>query len=545
MAYTKLLTQDQARQSTLAGVKALADAVRGTLGPKPNCVLIEQKFGAPLVCDDGVTIAKRIQLQKPEENVGAQMMKEVAIRTNDIVGDGTTTATLLAYSVYSEALRNVVAGTSAVTLKRGLDKCTKLAIEHIRTLSEPITEVKQRAQVAAVSAHGDEVIGELVASALTDVGDSGVVSVEEAKGTETYTETVEGMQFDRGYLSPYFINQKDKMEVHLDDPLVLLIDRKLSSMHDLLPLLESVVKMGRQLLVIAEDVEGEALATLVVNQLRGILPCAAVKAPGFGDRRKAMLADIAVLTDCGVVSEEVGISLKDVSAETLGQAKHVVIDKDSTTIIDGAGSKQAIEERCAEIRVEIDKTSSDYDREKLDERLAKLAGGVAVIHVGAPSEAEMKSRKEAFEDAISSTKAAVEEGILPGAGLALLRAAAYVEEQAASFDEADEVTAAKILARALEEPVRQIARNAELDEGVVVDRMRNGTGDYGLDAARNEYVDLRSKGIIDPTKVVRVALENAVSVVGTLLLANLTLIEVEDESEPAMTAPPGLGQPGW
>jgi chaperonin GroEL len=439
----------------------------------------------------------------------------------------------------------VVAGTSAVTLKRGLDKCTKLAIEHIRALSEPITEVKQRAQVAAVSAHGDEVIGELVASALTDVGDSGVVSVEEAKGTETYTETVEGMQFDRGYLSPYFINQKDKMEVHLDDPLVLLIDRKLSSMHDLLPLLESVVKMGRQLLVIAEDVEGEALATLVVNQLRGILPCAAVKAPGFGDRRKAMLADIAVLTDCGVVSEEVGISLKDVSAETLGQAKHVVIDKDSTIIIDGAGSKQAIEERCAEIRVEIDKTSSDYDREKLDERLAKLAGGVAVIHVGAPSEAEMKSRKEAFEDAISSTKAAVEEGILPGAGLALLRAAAYVEEQAASFDEADEVTAAKILARALEEPVRQIARNAELDEGVVVDRMRNGTGDYGLDAARNEYVDLRSKGIIDPTKVVRVALENAVSVVGTLLLANLTLIEVEDESEPAMTAPPGLGQPGW
>ena len=539
MAHTKLLFRDQARAKILAGATVLADAVRGTLGPKARCVLMERKWGTPLVCDDGVTIAKEVNLKDPEENLGARMLREAAVRTGDEVGDGTTTATVLAHAIFAEGLRNVVAGASAIDLKRGLDRGARVAVEALRAMSKPVSGSKEKAQVATISAHNDTEIGELVANALEKVGGEGIVTVEEAKGTETTLRIVEGMQIDRGYLSPYFVSDPQKMEAVLEDPLILLHDKRISSMKDLLPLLEQVVRESRALLVVAEDVEGEALATLVVNKLRGSLHCAAVKAPGFGDRRKAMLEDLATLTGGKVISEELGLKLEGATIRDLGTAKRIVVAKDDTTIIEGGGARSDIEARCNEIRRQIEDTTSDYDREKLEERLAKLAGGVAVIRVGAPSEAEMKNRKDAFDDAISSTKAAIAEGIVPGGGLALLRAIdAETREEAKC--EGDEATGIRILRHALEAPARQIAVNSGADAGVVIDRLRGGSGTIGFDARSGQYVDLVEAGIIDPTKVVRLALENAVSVAGILLLAEATLTEVEDKESRDEAAVPEL-----
>ena len=530
MTYTKLLFEDEARAKVLAGAAALADAVRVTLGPKSKSVLVGERWGSPIVCNDGVTIAKRITLEDPEENLGAQMLRQVAVRTGDQVGDGTTTATLLTHAIFAEGLRNVVAGASAIGLKGGLDLGARVAVEAIRKLSKPVEGRTEMAQVATVSAHNDPTIGALAAEAVERVGSEGVVSVEEAKGTETTLEVVEGMRFDRGYLSPYFITDPEKMEAVLDEPLILLHDRKISSLKDLLGLLEEVVQASRALLIVAEDVEGEALATLVVNRLRGTLRCAAVKAPGFGDRRKATLEDLAVLTGGKVISPEIGVSLEKVDMSLLGAASRVVIDKESTTIIGGRGERAAIEGRSKELRSQIEEATSDYDREKLEERLAKLVGGVAVIRVGAPSEAELKSRKEAFDDAINSTQAAVEEGVVPGGGLALLRAidALVAEEDRV---QGDLRTGLRVLRRALEVPVRQIAENSGADGGVVVERIRAAGGDLGFDAARGEYCDLVAAGIVDPTKVVRVALENAVSVAGLLLLTEATLTERTEKRE--------------
>ena len=530
MAHTKLLFKDQARARILAGASILADAVRPTLGPKSRCVLIEKKWGTPLVCDDGVTIAKEINLQNPEENLGVRMLREAAVRTGDSVGDGTTTSTLLAHAIFAEGLRNVVAGASAIDLKRGLERGLVAAIEALRGFSKPVSSAKEKEQVATISAHNNPKIGALVAEALEKVGGEGIVTVEEAKGTETTLEIVEGMQFDRGFLSPYFITDPQKLEAVLIDPLILLHDKRVSSMKDLVPLLERVVRNGRSLLIVAEEVEGEALATLVVNKLRGSLACLAVKAPGFGDRRKAMLHDMAILTGGKVISDEVGLKLENVDLSDLGSAKKIIATKDDTTLIDGAGAKEAIEARCTEIRQQIDDTTSDYDKEKLQERLAKLAGGVAVIRVGAPSEAEMKNHKDAFDDAIASTKAAIAEGIVPGGGLALLRLTDAIAREEPKC-EGDEVTGLRILRTALEAPARQIAANSGADPGVVVDRLRHGTGAFGYDARRGDYLDLVEAGIIDPTKVVRIALENAVSVAGTLLLAEATLTEIEDDKK--------------
>jgi chaperonin GroEL len=532
MAHTRLFFRDKARAKILAGATALADAVRITLGPKSRCVLVQRKWGSPLVCDDGVTIAKEMNLEDPEENLGARMLREAAVRTGDAVGDGTTTATLLAHAIFAEGLRNVVAGASAIDLKRGLDRGLRVAVEALRGVSKPVSSSKEKAQVAAISAHGDRTIGDLVAQALEKVGGEGIVTVEEAKGTETNLEVVEGMSFDRGYLSPYFVTDPQKMEAVLEDPLILLYDKRIAGMKDLLPLLERVAQEGRALLVVAEEVEGEALATLVVNKLRGSLHCAAVKAPGFGDRRKAMLQDMAILVGGQVIAEELGLKLENTTLRELGSAKKVVVAKDDTTLIEGAGAKAEIEARCAELRRQIEDTTSDYDREKLEERLAKLAGGVAVIRVGAPSEAEMKNRKDAFDDAIASTKAAIAEGIVPGGGLALLRTIDAVKREEAKC-EGDEATGVRMLRNALETPIRQIAQNSGADAGVVVDRLRAGSGSLGFDAARGEYADLVEAGIIDPTKVVRTALENAVSVASVLLLAEATLTEIEEEKKGA------------
>jgi chaperonin GroEL len=527
MPHSRLLFRDQARAKVLAGATTLADAVRVTLGPKSRCVLIEKKWGSPIVCDDGVTIAKEINLKDPEENLGARMLREAAVRTGDAVGDGTTTATILAHAIFAEGLRNVVAGASAVDLKRGLDQGVQSAVEALRAISKPVSSTKEKAQVAAISAHNDTSIGELVAKALERVGGEGVVTVEEAKGMETTLNVVEGMQVDRGYLSPYFITDPEKMEAVLEDPLILLYDKRISSMKDLLPLLEQVVRDGRSLLVVAEEIEGEALATLVVNKIRGSLRCAAVKAPGFGDRRKAMLEDMAILTGGQLIAEELGVKLENTTVRELGTAKKVVITKDDTTIIEGAGEKAAIQARCNELRRQIEESTSDYDKEKLQERLAKLSGGVAVIRVGAPSETELKNRKDAFDDAISSTKAAIAEGVVPGGGVALLRSVEALE-RAVQKSEGDEATGLRILRHALEAPLRQIAANSGVDPGVVVERLRAGKGAFGFDARRGAYVDLVEAGIIDPTKVVRLALENAVSVASVLLLAEATLTEIEE-----------------
>ncbi|OFV91875.1 MAG: chaperonin GroL [Acidobacteria bacterium RIFCSPLOWO2_12_FULL_65_11] len=536
MAHKKLLVRSAAREKILHGATALADAVRVTLGPKSKCVLIEKKWGRPIVCNDGVTIAKEFEVEDHVENLGAQVIRQAAERTGDLVGDGTTTSTLLAAAIFAEGVKNIAAGASAVDLKRGLDRALAAVVTRLKDLSRPVADHKQRAQVATISAHNDATIGETVASALEQIGAEGTTSVEEAKGTETQVEVVEGMRLDRGYLSPYFITDAEKMKAVVEDPVILIYEKKIGTMTDLLPLLEQIAKSGKALFVVADDVEGDALATLVVNKVRGILPCVCIKAPGFGDRRRAMLEDLAVLTGGRLIAEELGVKLDKVTLAELGRAKRVVVDKESTTIVGGAGSKEAIAGRANEIRAQIKTTTSDYDREKLEERLAKLTGGVAVIRVGAPSEAEMKNRREAFEDAISSTKAAMAEGIVPGGGLALLRAIETVDREAATLT-GDERTGALILKRALEAPTRQIAENSAFDGGVVVDRMIGGTGAYGFDASSGRYVDLIEAGIIDPTKVVRIALENAVSVASVLLLTEATLTEVpEPKTEPRQPA---------
>lgn len=531
MTQKQLLFKAAAREKILRGATLLTDAIRVTLGPKSKCVLIGRKFGRPLVCNDGVTIAKEVELKDPEENLGAQMLREAAERTGDVVGDGTSTATVLAHAIFCEGLKNVAAGASAIDLKRGLDRGLKAAVDAVRELSRPVKTHQETVNIAAISAHNDEIIGAVVAEAVEKVGKEGVVTIEEAKGTETSIDIVEGMQFDRGYLSPYFVSDAEKMVAALEDPYILLYDKKLTHTKDLVPLLEQVVKTQASLLIVAEDIDPDALATLVVNKLRGVLACAAVKAPGFGDRRKAMMEDIAILTGGRFLAEELGVKLESVTLEDLGRAKRVVIDKDNTTIIGGAGAKKAIESRCQELRRQIDKSTSDYDKEKLHERLAKLSGGVAVIRVGAPSEAEMKNRKEAFDDAISATKAALAEGIVPGGGRALLHAVASLEKLEAQC-EGDERTGLRTLRLSLEEPMRQIALNSGFDPGVVVDRTRSQPTTSGFDAAKGTYVNLLEAGIIDPTKVVRVALENAVSVAGTLLLTEATLTEVPDTKEP-------------
>ncbi len=530
MAYKQVFFRSEARERILRGVTALADAVRVTLGPKSKCVLLEKRFGAPVVCNDGVTIAKEMELKDHVENLGAQMIRQAAERTGDAVGDGTSTATILAQAIFADGVRNVVAGASAVDLKRGLDRGCRAAVESLKTLSRPVKSRLEKTQIATISAHNDPSIGELVADAMEKVGNEGVITVEESKTTETQLEVVEGLQFDRGYLSPYFMTDAEKMEAVLEDALILLTDRKIAVMKDLLTILEEVARAAGSILIIAEDVEGEALATLVVNKIRGSLKCVAVKAPGFGDRRKEMLEDMGILTGGRVVTEELGIKLEALGVQDLGRAKRVVVDKDNTTIIGGAGDKARIEGRKQQIRGQIDKTTSDYDREKLQERLAKLSGGVAVIRVGAPSESEMKSKKEALDDAISATKAAVAEGIVPGGGLALLRAIEVVEREEGK-SEGDERTGLQILRRALEAPTRQIAENSSVDGGVVVNQMRAGKGAMGFDAARKEYVDLVEAGIIDPTKVVRIALENAVSVASLLLLTEATLTEAPEKKE--------------
>lgn len=527
MPYKKLLFGSAARERVLAGATALAEVVRVTLGPKSKSVLIEKKWGSPVVCNDGVTIAKEVDLENPEENLGARMMREAASRTGDAVGDGTSTSTILAHAIFAEGVRNVVAGASAIDLKRGLDLGMQAAIESLKQLSRPVASRKEKAQVATIAAHNDGKIGEIVADAVEKVGNEGVISVEEGKGTETTLDVVEGLQFDRGFLSAYFVTDPQRMECVLEDPFLLLHEKKIGRLNELLPLLEQIVKSAHPLLVVAEDVEGDALATLVVNRLRGTLLACAVKAPGFGDRRRAILEDMAILTGGKVIAEELGIKLESLTLAELGRAKRVVVDKENTTIIGGGGTREAIAARCDELRKQIEKVTSDYDREKLQERLAKLSGGVAVVRVGAPSEAEMKSRKEAFEDAISSTKAAIAEGVVPGGGLALLRAIEAVDSEEARYD-GDARTGLQILKRALEMPCRQIAANSDVDGGVVLDRMRSGKGNFGFDAAKGEYADLVERGIIDPTKVVRIALENAVSVASTLLLTEATLTEIPE-----------------
>ena len=536
MAHKQVLFRSAAREKILRGATQLTDAIRVTLGPRSKSVLIEKKWGTPIVCNDGVTIAKEFDLKDPEENLGARMLRQAAEKTGEMVGDGTSTATILAQTIFSDGVRNVVAGASAIDIKRGLDRAAKRAVEELRALSRPVKTRLEKAQVGTISAHNDPQIGELVADAMDKVGNEGVITVEESKTTETTLEVVEGMQFDRGFVSPYFITNPEKMEAVLEDPLILVSDRKIGSLQDLLPLLEQVAKSARPMLVIAEDVEGEALATLIVNQIRGVLKSCAVKAPGFGDRRKAMMQDIAVLTGGQVISEELGIKLEHVSLQQLGKAKRVVVDKDNTTIIGGAGGRKQIEGRIDQIRREIEKTTSDYDREKLQERLAKLSGGVAVIRVGAPAESEMKAKKEALDDAISATKAAVAEGIVPGGGLALLRCVNVLTGEENKC-EGDEKTGVQILKRALEAPTRQIAENSATDGGVVVARMLSGKGNEGFDAGRKQYVDLIEAGIIDPTKVVRVALENAVSVASVLLLTEATMTEIPEEPKQRLPEP--------
>jgi len=538
MTQKQILFKTAAREKILKGATQLSDAVRVTLGPKSKCVLIERKFGGPLVCNDGVTIAKEVELKDPTENLGAQMLREAAVRTGDVVGDGTSTSTILAHAIYAEGLTNVTAGASAIDIKRGLDRGLKIAVEAVRELSRPVESHQEKVHVATIAAHNDASIGEVVADAVEKVGKEGVVSIEEAKGTETSIEVVEGMQFDRGFLSPYFVTDPEKMEAILDDPYILLFDKKLSHTKELVPLLEQVVKSSRSFLIIAEDIDPDALTTLVVNKLRGVLACAAVKSPGYGDRRKAMMEDIALLTGGRFLAEELGVKLDAVTLEDLGCAKRVVIDKDNTTIIGGAGAKNAIEGRCNELRRRVDKATSDYDKEKLRERLAKLSGGVAVIRVGAPSETELKNRKEAFDDAISSAKAAVSEGIVPGAGRSLLYAISAIEKEEALCD-GDEKTGLRILRHALEAPTRQIAENSGFDAGVVVDRMRNLPTNTGFDAAKGTYVNLLETGIIDPTKVVRIALENAVSVASVLLLTEATMTEIPETKAAAPHSPGG------
>ncbi|WP_449105641.1 chaperonin GroEL [Pseudomonas mohnii] len=537
MAHSKILFRATAREKILSGATQLADAVRVTLGPKSKSVLMQNKWGNPTVCNDGVTIAKRIDLLDPEENLGAQMLRQAAERTGEAVGDGTSTSTVLAHAILADGIRNVVAGASAIDLKRGLDRGLSLVVASLASQSRPVSTPREKAQVATLSAHNDAVIGQLVADALEKVGVEGVVSVEESKTTETVVEVMEGMRFDRGYVSPYFVTDAEKMQVELDDAYLLLCDHKIGALKDLLPLLELIAKSGQPLVLIADDIEGEALTTMVVNQIRGVLRAVAIKAPGFGDRRKEMLQDIAILTGATVASNDLGITLEQMELSQLGRVHRVVVQKDSTALIGGAGAPEAIATRLQQIRAQIDSTTSDYDREKLQERLARLSGGVAVIRVGAPSEAEMKARKDALDDAISATRAAISEGIVPGGGLALLKAVPILAAEEARY-EGDARTGLQILRRALETPARLIAENSAVDAGVVVVRMLAEPGNVGFDASANRYVDMYEAGIIDPTKVVRVALENAVSVASILLLTEATITDIPEKESPVQPAFP-------
>jgi chaperonin GroEL len=542
MAAKDLVFGTEARAALKKGVDKLAEAVKVTLGPKGRNVVIDRKFGSPLITKDGVTVAKEVELDDPIENMGAQMVKEVATKTSDLAGDGTTTATVLAQAIFREGLKNVTAGANPMSLKRGIDKAVEKVVAELKSFSLPTAGKKEIAQVGTISANSDEEIGNLIADAMEKVGKDGVITVEEAKGLETTLETVDGMQFDRGYVSPYFVSDPDRMEAVLEDALILIHDKKIGSMKDLLPVLEKVAQMGKPLMIIAEDVEGEALATLVVNKLRGTLKVAAVKAPGFGDRRKAMLQDIAVLTGGQVISEEVGFKLENAVVSDLGRAKRIVIDKDNTTIVDGAGEGQAIQGRIKEIRAAIDKSTSDYDSEKLQERLAKLAGGVAVINVGAATETEMKEKKARVEDALHATRAAVEEGIVPGGGVALLRAQAALREF--SLEDTDETIGVRIVERALEEPIRQIANNAGVEGSIVVEKVRNNKSrSFGYNARTDAYEDLVTAGVIDPTKVTRTALQNAASIAGLLLTTESVVVE-KPEKNPAPAMPGGGGMEG-
>jgi chaperonin GroEL len=542
MAAKELHFNTDARAALKRGVDQLAEAVKVTLGPKGRNVVIDKKFGAPTVTKDGVTVAKEIELADPVENMGAQMVKEVATKTSDLAGDGTTTATVLAQAIFREGLKNVTAGANPMALKRGIDKAVSAVVDELKKISVPTKGKKEIAQVGAISANNDKEIGDLIAEAMEKVGKDGVITVEEAKGLETTLETVEGMQFDRGYLSPYFVTDPEKMEAVLEDALILIHDKKISSMKDLLPILEKVAQMGRPLLIIAEDVEGEALATLVVNKLRGTLRVCAVKAPGFGDRRKAMLQDIAVLTNGQVISEEVGFKLENAVINDLGRAKRIVVDKDNTTIIDGAGEESKIQGRINEIRVAIEKSTSDYDKEKLQERLAKLAGGVAVINVGAATESEMKEKKARVEDALHATRAAVEEGIVPGGGVALIRAQRGLKNL--KLEDTDEQIGVDIIRRAVEEPLRMIVQNAGGEGSIVLEKVRAAKDDsFGYNALTDTYEDLMQAGVIDPTKVTRTALQNAASIAGLLLTTEALVVE-KKEDKPAPAAPGGGGMGG-
>jgi chaperonin GroEL len=535
----QLLFNTEARAALLRGVNIMAEAVKATLGPKGRNVVIDKKFGSPTITKDGVTVAKEVELKDPYEDMGAQMIKEVASKTSDVAGDGTTTATVLAQAVFREGLKNVTAGANPMGLKRGVEQAVEKVVEELKKMSKTTKDKKEIAQVASIAANNDKTIGNLIAEAMEKVGKDGVITVEEAKAMETTLEVVEGMQFDRGYLSPYFVTDPERMETVQDDALILIHEKKISVMKDMLPLLEQVARSGKPFLIIAEEVEGEALATLVVNKLRGTLSCCAVKAPGFGDRRKAMLQDIATLTGGKAITEDLGIKLENIKLEDLGKAKKVVVDKDNTTIIEGAGAAKEIEGRIKQIRAQIEETTSDYDREKLQERLAKLAGGVAVIKVGAATETEMKEKKARVEDALNATRAAVEEGVVPGGGVALLRAAKGLDGLKLSGDEA---TGAQIVRRALEEPIRQIVANAGLEGSVVVEKVKGAGGvAQGFDAERNEYVDMMQAGILDPTKVERIALQNAASIASLLLTTEALITDIPEEAKPATPPMPHGG----
>jgi chaperonin GroEL len=543
MAVKELKFDQDARNSILSGLNILADAVKVTLGPKGRNVILEKSFGSPTVTKDGVTVAKEIDLEDKFENMGARMVREVASKTSDTAGDGTTTATVLAQAMYREGYKIVAAGANPMDVKRGIDAAVETVISELKKLSKPTKDQQEIAQVGTVSANNDETIGNIIAEAMNKVGKEGVITVEEAKGMETTLDIVEGMQFDRGYLSPYFVTDAEKMEAELEEPYILLNEKKISNMKDLLPILEQVAKSGRPFLIIAEDVEGEALATLVVNKIRGTLKCAAVKAPGFGDRRKAMLEDIAILTGGQVISEDLGVKLENVRMDDLGRARRIRIDKDNTTIVEGMGDSSALEGRVKQIRVQIDETTSDYDREKLQERLAKLVGGVAVINVGAATETEMKEKKARVEDALNATRAAVEEGVVAGGGVPFLRCLSALDKMKL---EGDRQTGVNIVKRALEEPIRQIANNAGHDGSVVVERVKKEKGAFGFDAANEEYTDLMKAGIVDPTKVVRLALQNAASVASLMITTQAMVAEKPEKkaAAPMPPMPPGGGMGG-
>ena len=537
----QLIFKEGARSAIAKGIDQLAEAVRATLGPKGRNVILDKKFGSPTITKDGVTVAKEIELKDPYENMGAQLVKEVAEKTSDLAGDGTTTATILAQAIYKEGLKNVTAGGNPTALKRGIDKAVQAVVENLKAMSKPIKDKKAISQVGSIAANNDTEIGDLIADAMDKVGKDGVITVEEAKSMKTDLKVVEGMQFDQGYLSPYFVTDAERMQAVIDDPFILIHEKKISAMKDMLPLLEKIARAGKPLVIIAEDIEGEALATLVVNKLRGTLNCCAVKAPGYGDRRKAMLEDIGVLTGGKPIVEELGIKLENITLEDLGKAKRVTVGKEETTIIEGFGKDKDIKGRIAQIKRQIEDTDSDYDKEKLQERLAKLAGGVAVINVGAATETEMKEKKARVEDALHATRAAVEEGIIPGGGVAFLRSIDKLDDLKLK---GDEKVGAEIVKRALEEPIKQIVRNAGLSDQVVVNEIKKKTKNEGFDAQTGEYVDMVSAGIIDPTKVARTALENAASVAGLLLMTEVLVSDIPEEEKPGPGMPPGGGMSG-